>query len=47
MNYLDESILGSTYGILSAIGFGNVPILALFAYDVGINVITLFFYTSH
>lgn len=43
MDYLDESLLGSTYGILSAIGFGTVPILALFAYDGGINVITLLF----
>lgn len=40
---MDESILGSTYGILSAVGFGTVPILALFAYDGGINVITLLF----
>jgi len=40
---LDESLLGSTYGILSAIGFGTVPILALFAYAGGINVITLLF----
>ena len=43
MNYLDESILGSTYGILSAVGFGTVPVLALFAYDGGINVFTLLF----
>ena len=40
---MDESLLGSTYGILSAIGFGTVPILALFAYAGGINVITLLF----
>jgi len=40
---LDDSILGSTYGILSAVGFGTVPILALFAYDGGINVFTLLF----
>lgn len=41
--YLDENILGSTYGILSAVGFGTVPILALFAYDGGIDVYTLLF----
>lgn len=40
---MDDSILGSTYGIFSAVGFGTVPILALFAYDGGINVITLLF----
>lgn len=40
---MDENILGSTYGILSAVGFGTVPILALFAYDGGINVFTLLF----
>jgi len=41
--YLDEKILGSTYGLLSAIGFGIVPILALFAYEGGIDVYTLLF----
>ncbi|MGM0445653.1 MAG: DMT family transporter [Bacillota bacterium] len=40
---MDKSILGSTYGLLSAVGFGTVPILALFAYDGGINVFTLLF----
>ena len=40
---MDESVLGSTYGVLSAVGFGTVPILALFAYDGGINVFTLLF----
>ncbi len=40
---MDKNILGSTYGLLSAIGFGAVPILAIFAYDGGINVFTLLF----
>ncbi|MDZ7671561.1 MAG: DMT family transporter [Halanaerobiales bacterium] len=40
---MDKNILGSTYGLLSAIGFGTVPILALFAYQGGINVFTLLF----
>ena len=41
--YLDEKVLGSTYGLLSAVGFGTVPILALFAYEGGIDVYTLLF----
>lgn len=40
---MDKNLLGSIYGLLSAIGFGTVPILALFAYDGGINVFTLLF----
>ncbi|MFO7815009.1 MAG: DMT family transporter [Halanaerobiales bacterium] len=40
---MDENIVGSTYGILSAVGFGTVPILALFAYEGGIDVYTLLF----
>lgn len=36
-------MLGSVYGLLSATGFGTVPILALFAYDGGIDVFTLLF----
>ncbi len=40
---MDKNILGSVYGLLSAVGFGTVPILALFAYQGGIGVFTLLF----
>lgn len=42
-NKLNDHYLGSTYALLSAVGFGLVPIVATYAYRNGIEVFTLVF----
>lgn len=40
---MNNNLKGSLFAIISAIGFGIVPILALYAYEGGVTVITLVF----